>query len=46
MKKWTRKPFTKAILSIAAVGMSVVVSLSAVMLVYQINDTDGKIVGA
>lgn len=46
MKKWTRKPFTKAILSIAAVGMSVVVSLSVVMLVYQINDTDGKIVGA
>ena len=46
MKSWTKKPFTKAILSVAAVGMSVILCLSAVMLVYQINDTEGKIVGA
>ena len=32
MKSWAKKPFTKAALSVIAVGMSIIVCLSGVML--------------
>lgn len=46
MKSWTKKPFTKAVLSAVAVGMSIIVCLSGVMLIYKMNDSEGNIVGA
>ena len=45
MKSWAKKPFTKAALSVIAVGMSIIVCLSGVMLIYKINDSEGKVVG-
>ena len=43
MKSWAKKPFTKAALSVIAVGMSIIVCLSGVMLIYKINDSEGKV---
>ena len=45
MKSWAKKPFTKAALSVIAVGMSIIVCLSGVMLISKINDSEGKVVG-